>query len=364
MTDMENLKKTPLHDRHVALGARMVPFGGWDMPVQYSSIIEEHMHTREKAGLFDICHMGEFILRGPDIHHDISNLVTSRLENLAVGKCRYGFLTAADGTIIDDLISFRTGEDEYMLVVNAATREKDSAWIQKNLSGSIHFSDESDNLAKIDLQGPLSKEILGQIMDPECLEGIRRFSFDRVEIEGIDVLLSRTGYTGELGYELYYSAEKAALLWDRLLEFDEVKPVGLGARDTLRLEVGYPLYGHDISDQKTPVDAGFEKFVHFEKDFIGKNMLLEQIEAGVSETLMAFECEGRRAAREGFEVTHEDKVVGQVTSGAFSPCLKKAIGLCYIEKPLAQDGTPIVLRKGKTEIPGKVRSIPVYKKPS
>jgi aminomethyltransferase len=332
------------------------------MPVQYSGIIQEHLHTREKAGLFDICHMGEFFIDGPNALADIDLLVSCRLDNLAIGKCRYGFLLRENGTIIDDLISFRTGETSFMLVVNAATRFKDADWIKARLSADTRFDDASDRIAKIDLQGPLSADIMARLIGREKVDAIKRFAFGNVVVEGVKVLLSRTGYTGELGYELYYPADQAAVLWDRLLAFEEVLPIGLGARDTLRLEVGYPLYGHDISDATTPLESGFERFVYFEKDFVGKAALLEQKRAGIEKTLVAFECEGRRAAREHSQVLAGDQIVGEVTSGAFSPCLKRGLGLCRVEAGLAKDGQPVLLRQDKVEIPALIRDIPVYKK--
>jgi aminomethyltransferase len=347
----ENPRRTPLYHRHLEAGARMVPFAGWLLPVQYTGIIEEHLHVREKAGLFDICHMGEFYIEGPTVSGDINRLVTCRIDNLAVGRCRYGFLTRENGTIVDDLITFRTGDNRFMLVVNAATRSKDVQWIRSRLSSATKFQDASDSIAKLDLQGPASADVLAELVGRDRVAGIKRFHFADVLIQGVKVLLSRTGYTGELGFELFFSADEAEKIWDLLLGFDQVKPIGLGARDTLRLEVGYPLYGHDINDSRTPIEANMARFVYFEKDFIGREALRKQLDAGTDQRLMAFVCEGRRSAREHFEVLVEGRRSGEVTSAAFSPCLKKGIGLCYINRQFAKDAQPISLRGDRAEIP-------------
>ncbi len=355
-----DLKKTPLYDRHLEAGARMVPFSGWSMPVQYAGIIEEHLHTRSKAGLFDICHMGEFFLKGPSAGEELDRLVTCRIDDMPVGRCRYGFILNENGGIIDDLIVFKTSPDDYMLVVNAGTVRKDREWIKSNISGKVRFSDESEKIAKLDLQGPLSGEILVRLTGRSTVEGIKRYHFIDTEIKGVKTLLSRTGYTGELGYELFFPVASAAGIWDMLLKFDEVRPVGLGARDTLRMEMGYSLYGNDIDEDHTPFEANLAKFVYMEKDFIGKKALLDQGERGMDRLLTGFVCEGRRSARSHFTVLDGQRAVGEVTSGAFSPCLKKGIGLCYIEKEFVGEGREILLGDGKIEIRARLKKIPVY----
>ena len=357
-----NLKKTPLYDKHLEAGAKMVPFSEWNMPVQYTGIIAEHIHTRSKAGLFDICHMGEFFLKGPSAGKELDRLITCRVDDMAVGKCRYGFLLNENGGIIDDLIVFKTAPDEYMLVVNAGTVEKDKEWIRSNISGEAEFNDESGKIAKLDLQGPLSGEILSRVAERSTVERIKRYYFTNTGINGIEVLLSRTGYTGEPGYELFFPAESATVIWDMLLKFDEVKPVGLGARDTLRMEMGYSLYGNDIDECHTPFEANLARFVYMEKDFIGKEALLRQQGEGIGRLLTGFICEGRRSARSHFTVSFDSEAMGEVTSGAFSPCLKKGIGLCYIKKDIVTEGREIMLSDGKTEIKAFIKSIPVYKR--
>lgn len=357
--DESSLKNTPLHAKHIDLGARMVPFSGWNMPVQYTGIIEEHMHTREKAGLFDICHMGEFFLKGDTAAIDVERLFTRKVDDMDPGRCRYGFLLNDSGGVIDDIIVYKISEDNFMFVVNAGTIEKDKAWITGQISPDTEFIDKSDDTAKLDLQGPESAEVLKKLVDPSELEEIKRFSFKEVEIEGSKVLLSRTGYTGELGYELFFAQAAAGKIWDALMACDGVKPVGLGARDTLRMEMGYPLYGNDIDEDRTPVEAGLSKFVAEDKDFIGKDVLMDEKESGPGSVLTGFVCEGRRSARGHFKVQSEGETVGEVTSGSFSPCLKKGIGLCYISKGFSAEGTEIVLTDGKVEIKAVIKKPPL-----
>jgi aminomethyltransferase len=356
-----DLKKTPLYEKHIQLGARMVPFAGWNMPVQYTGIIDEHMHTRLKVGLFDICHMGEFILKGPTAEKDIDRIVTCRIDNMTAGKCKYGFMLKPGGTIVDDMIVFKIADDEFMLVVNVGTidKEKGEAWLKSNISEETIFSDTSDEIAKLDIQGPLAKEVMKKVVDASFMDAIKKYYFDFTEIEGVKTLVSRTGYTGELGYELFFPAENAERFWELFIGQDNVKPIGLGARDTLRLEMGYCLYGHDINEAYTPFEANLARFVYQEKDFIGKEGLLA---TDAKKALTGFICEGRRSAKEGYNVIIQGKNVGKVTSGTFSPCLKKGIGLCYVEKDALGEGKEIILTDGKVEIKANLKNIPLYKK--
>lgn len=339
----------------------MVSFSGWNMPVQYTGIIEEHLHTREKVSIFDICHMGEFFLKGPGAEKALSRLVTCRTDNMPEGKCRYGFLLNDSGGIVDDLIVFKISPEEYMLVVNAGTVEKDFAWLTANLPPGIDFSDESDNIAKIDIQGPLSGDIISRMAGKDVIDNLRRYWFLKINLYGIEVLLSRTGYTGELGYELFFPKEHAVSIWDKLNSFEEVMPNGLGARDTLRLEMGYSLYGSDIDEKHTPFESNLSRFVYMDKGFIGKEALLRQEHDGFDRKLTGFICDARRSARGHFSVMSGDKITGEVTSGAFSPCLKRAIGLAYMDKTCVIENNGIILTDGKVRIPAKVSSIPIYK---
>ncbi len=340
----------------------MVPFSGWYMPVQYTGIIEEHIHTRTAAGLFDICHMGEFILRGETAAGDLEKLMTRRIGDMPVGKCSYGFILNEAGGVIDDLIVFCLSRHEFLLVVNAGTTDKDRAWIEKNISAGTELRDVSAKTAKLDVQGPLSGDVVASLVGKGAVSGIKRYHFAWCKIGGMDTIVSRTGYTGELGFELFFQAERAPDIWDMLLKTGGVKPVGLGARDTLRLEMGYALYGNDIDEAHTPFEANLGRFVGMEKSFLGKDALLQQEDEGFKLLLAGFICEGRRSARKGFEVHVGEKKVGEVTSGAFSPCLKRGIGLCYIDKNLTGDGGEVLLTDGKTEIKATIKDIPVYKR--
>lgn len=355
------MKNTPLYQEHLRLGARMAPFAGWNMPIQYSGIIQEHLHTRTKAGLFDICHMGEFLLKGKSAGKDINHITTCRIDNMPAGRCHYGFMLNENGGIIDDLIVFKITDDEFMLVVNAGTTDKDKEWIKSHLSNKTNFEDISPKTAKFDLQGPLSKTILSSYTNIN-LDNIKKYQFATGEVSGAKTIISRTGYTGELGYELYFSSKEAAKLWNMFLKNKDVLPIGLGARDTLRLEMGYSLYGQDIDQMHTPLEANLEKFIHMGKDFIGKDFLDKQKNAGIKNILVGFIAEGRQSPRHNFNVVYHNKVTGIVTSASFSPCLKKAIGLCYMEKDIGMPGNQIVLTNNEIFIKAAITVPPFYKK--
>lgn len=363
MTIAKNdLKHTPFYNKHLALGAKMVSFSGWEMPLQYIGIIDEHIHTRTKAGLFDVCHMGEFFLSGLAASCELDKLVTCRVDDMLEGKCRYGFLLNENGGIIDDLIVFKISQEEFKLVVNAGTLEKAKEWIMDRVSSKDMFRDESESIAKLDLQGPLSGKVINGLVGKDVACDLKRYWFKYIDLAGERVLFSRTGYTGELGYELFFPANAAEKVWDILLSVEEVKPIGLAARDTLRLEMGYSLYGNDINENHTPLESNLDKFVFMEKDFIGKPALLRQKENGFKRILKGFITDGRRSARSGFKVfSSEGAEIGEVTSGAFSPCLKKGIGLCYIDKEFIATGSKIILTDGKTEIKATVENTPFYK---
>ena len=347
--------RTSLHANHVASGARMIPFAGWEMPVQYAGIIEEHLHTRGQASLFDTSHMGEFRLSGPGAFADMDRLFTGRLDNLAEGRCRYGFLLNSDGGIIDDIMVFRVADSELFLVVNAATTLKDRAWITQELGEETAFRDESADTAMIALQGPLAAEVL-EVHLPAAAT-LRRFAFARGPIGGVASLVSRTGYTGEDGFEIFVPWLAAPKVWQLLLEHPDVKPAGLGARDTLRLEKGYSLYGNDIDDKRSPREADLMRFVHVAKEFAGGAALEARGEP--RELLIGFVCEGRRSPRPHFRVQAEGRTVGEVTSGGFSPVLKRGIGLCYVEAGLAEEDREVAVTDGRVEIPARLKRPPL-----
>jgi aminomethyltransferase len=358
MSQDTSVQKTVLYENHVALKARMVPFAGWMMPVQYSGILEEHLHTRTQAGLFDICHMGEFYVRGPHAAAAMDRLVTQRLDNLAPGQGRYGFLLNDSAKVLDDLIVFCLSGTEFFIVVNAGTRLKDAEWMASHLPEGVTFEDASDRIAKLDLQGPQSGGIMAKLAPGADISGIKRFHGKQIRLDGVPLFISRTGYTGELGYELYFDVSAADKIWNLLLNAEGVKPIGLGARDTLRLEKGMSLYGHELDEAHTPLESSLERFVYWDKEFIGREKLLRQKETGLPRILTGFVCEGRRAAREHFEVRVNDEVVGEVTSGGFSPCLSRGIGLCRIDQHLAQAGQPITLVQEKVQIPAVIQAPP------
>lgn len=351
---MDTLATTPLTAWHRENGAKMAPFAGFDMPVQYKGIIIEHKHTREKAGLFDICHMGEFSLSGAGAKDALNKVVSHDLDTLAPGKCRYGFLLKETGGINDDLIVYCLAEDDYMLVVNGACREKDFNHIKANLPGSLALTDISDETGKIDVQGPESLAVINDVLDASW-NHLKYFNFEPTECLGFPMIVSRTGYTGELGYELYLPSEKALEVWEKLVADERVEPVGLGARDTLRLEIGYPLYGQDLDEKHTPREAGAGFFLKKESDYIGKSGL-----DSVRESLVPLSIEGRRTARHHDEVFVDGKKTGVVTSGSFAPSLGHCIALAYVKAEDA-DNDVFVIKTARAELEAKKVSLPFYK---
>lgn len=355
------VKNTPLCRNHLDLGARMVPFAGWNMPVQYTEgIIAEHMHTRQHVSLFDICHMGEFRLTGPGAAEALDKIFPRLVSSQKPGSCKYNFLLTDRGTVIDDLIIYRIGEEEFYIVVNAGSKDADFARLTALLPKTLTLVDESEATAKLDLQGPESADVLAEIgFDKATLPGY--YKWIKTKIKGVQVLLSRTGYTGELGFELYFSADKAGELWDYLLENPRVKPAGLGARDTLRLEMGYPLYGHEMDTETTPIEAGFGGMLKITEDrsFPGVNVLRN---SPPKKQLVGVELEGRRAAREGSEVSINGQIAGKVSSGTYSPSLEKAIAFAYLNMdiPVAL-GMNVDLVAGRSTIKGTIAVIPFYK---
>ncbi len=354
------LKQTPLFQLHDSLGAKFAPFGGWLMPIQYEGIIAEHNRTRESASIFDICHMGEFLIYGDGLRSGLDNMVTFNVSTMPLGSCKYGFMLNEEGGIIDDLIIYRLEQEKYMLVVNAATRQKDITHIRRHLLPETLLEDISDSTAKLDLQGPISQDVLTGFLGPAIL-GLKYYHFLELTILGKPAIVSRTGYTGELGYELYIDAGQASELWKTLLKNAKVEPAGLGARDTLRLEMGLPLYGQDIYEETTPLEAGLERFVDFKKDFIGKDILVKQIEQGLSKKLVSFVSDTRRSPRRNDKIISEKKEVGFVTSGSFSPSLGLGIGMGYVENGYDWLGLKIAIKNEKTELLAQITDKPFYK---
>ena len=353
------LKTTPLHGEHVALGARMAEFGGWDMPIQYEGILAEHEHARAQTGLFDICHMGEFELTGPTAVADLENLLTMEVSTLAVGQCRYGFLLNELGGVIDDLTCYRLGDERYMLVVNAATRDVDAAWIQRHLSAETVFADLSDGLAKLDVQGPASRADLEAVFGKK-LPDLGYFKAALFHCLDVDMLVSRTGYTGEFGYELYFPAAEAVRIWRALLDSENIKPVGLGARDTLRLEMGYSLYGHELSLDRTPVATSRGAFIRKEGGYIGEEAVRRDL-AEPREFLVALAFDSKRAARAHDKVFADGSEIGVVTSGSVSPSLGKAVALAFVQSGHAETGRVLDVEIRGKHFPATVVDLPFYK---
>jgi aminomethyltransferase len=355
-----NTLKTPLFAEHKKLGAKCAPFGGWMMPIQYEGIINEHKWTRTNCSLFDICHMGEFELQGDFAKNSLDQILTQDISNMPVLSCRYGFMLNEQGGIIDDVIVYKIRQDKLMMVVNAATTAKDFEHLSRQLGQQdIKITDISANTSKLDLQGPISRDVLHKVLGDAVLN-LDYYTFDYFNVLGEDIIISRTGYTGELGFELYISTEKVVDLWNLLLSDQRVKPAGLGARDTLRLEVCYPLYGQDIDADTTPFEAGLGSFVDMEKVFIGKDSV-KATRDDLKRKLCCFKTEGRRAPRHDYDIlTLDSKKIGIVTSGSYSPSLGCGIGMGYIAKNHCLPGTKLILKNNATEINAEVVKKPFY----
>jgi len=336
------LRRTPLFSAHRRLQARMGAFAGWNMPIRYpAGILAEHLHTRRAAALFDVCHMGRFRVTGPTAAADLDRLMPRPVLDQPVGSCRYNFLLNQDGMVRDDLLVYRMRDREFLLVVNAGPAAADAEWLRQNLADKTVFADESAATAKLDLQGPGAFAVLAEFgVDPGALP--RYYRCGALSLCGHQIMISRTGYTGERGVEIYAAAAAAAELWQTLLGHPLVEPAGLGARDTLRLEMGYPLYGHELDLDTTPVEAGFARLVSpKDRNFIGRAALARP----ARKRLTGFRLPGRRAARAGERVWDLDgNEIGQVSSGAFAPSLGYAVALGYLQgaEPAA-GGTPVLL---------------------
>ncbi|MGE5553798.1 MAG: glycine cleavage system aminomethyltransferase GcvT [Betaproteobacteria bacterium] len=355
------LKRTPLHAEHQALGARFTPFGGWEMPVQYSGIVAEHTATREKAGLFDLSHMGEFFVTGPGAEAFLQRLTTNDLGRLAIGQAHYSMFLNPSGGVVDDIVVYRRAAG-FMVVVNGANVAKDWAWIAAQGPGpGVKLRDATMETALLAVQGPKAAEIVTQVAD-QPLGEVYYYRFVEGKADGIPAIIARTGYTGEDGFELYVPAEEAPRLWRKLLAIGQplgMVPVGLGGRDTLRLEMAYPLYGNDLTDATTPFEAGLNWVVKLEKgEFIGREALLQQQAEGVKRKLAGFVVEGG-VARHGYGLKALDgTAVGEVTSGSFSPTLGQNIGLGYLGADLSVEGKEIGVEIRGKAVPARVVRTP------
>ncbi len=342
----EELARTPLHERHVAAGGKMVPFAGFAMPVQYpTGITAEHAAVREAAGLFDVSHMGEFNVAGPDALSLVQRLSVNDASTMDVGQAQYSAMCADDGGVIDDLIVYRF-DDRYMLVVNASNREKDLEWVRRHTDGlDVSVEDVSDRTALIALQGPAAREILRPLSTPDVDE-VRYYRFREGTVAGRPAVISGTGYTGEDGFELYVDAADAPGIWDALLEGGAeagLIPAGLGARDSLRLEMGYALYGNDLDEEHTTLESGLGWVTKLDKGsaFVGRDALAAQKERGVERRLVGLRLEGKGFPRPGYPVVSDGEPVGQLTSGTVSPTLGVGVAMGYVRAGLAKPGASL-----------------------
>ena len=362
----EPLRRTPLYASHVALGARMVPFGGWEMPVQYSGIIEEHRAVRTRAGLFDVSHMGEVALAGPGAGPLVQRLVTNDLSRRAAGQALYTPMCTPDGGIIDDLLVYRLGDERLMLVLNAANTAEDLAWIRGHAHGDVQISDRSAETALLALQGPRAQAILERLT-PAPVGTIRYYWFrEGVEVAGRRALVSRTGYTGEDGFEIYLDGRHAVHVWDAILEAGKpagILPAGLGARDTLRLEAGLLLHGNDMDKSTTPLEVGLGWTVKLDKgDFVGAQALERQKREGLPRRLVGFVLRERAIARHGFPIREDGATIGVVTSGSFGPTVGNSIGLGFVPPEHAEPGRRIAVEVRGRAVDGTVTRLPFYKR--
>lgn len=361
-----DLKSTALEQIHIALGAKMVPFAGYNMPVQYSGLRQEHAAVRQGAGMFDVSHMGEFFVEGPDAIPFLQKVTSNDVSKLIPGKIQYSCFPNEQGGIVDDLLVYCFSEEHFLLVVNASNMDKDWNHLQNYTSGfEVELSNQSDDYSLLAVQGPKATEIL-QTLTQVNLNEIRYYNFIIGRIAGIEeVIISATGYTGAGGFELYVPNEHAAKLWNSVIEAGEpygLLPAGLGARDTLRLEMGMCLYGNDIDDTTSPLEAGLGWITKFSKDFISSQTFAKQKEEGLSKKLVGFEMIDRGIPRHGYEIAKNGKVVGRVTSGTASPSTGKNIGMGYVPIELSAEGSEFDVLIRNKSIKAQVVKLPFYKK--
>ncbi|MEH6940373.1 glycine cleavage system aminomethyltransferase GcvT [Bacillus sp. JJ722] len=364
---MSELKRTPLFDVYGEYGAKTIDFGGWDLPVQFSSIKLEHEAVRTKAGLFDVSHMGEIEVTGKDSLLFLQTMVTNDVTKIHAGKAQYSALCYENGGTVDDIIIYQKGENHYWLVVNAANTEKDFEWLQQHASNfDVKLENQSLQYAQLALQGPLAEEVLQQITENTDLNEIKFFQFkEGVKVSGVDALVSRTGYTGEDGFEIYCNSNDAIKLWRKILEHDDVLPIGLGARDSLRFEAGLPLYGQELTANITPIEAGIGFAVNTNKEvhFFGKDVLSQQKAEGAPRKLVGIEMIDRGIPRHGYPVYIDGQLIGEVTTGTQSPTLKKNIGYALIKRELAELDRIVEVEIRSKKIQARIIKSPFYKRP-
>ncbi len=360
------LKRTAFYDIHRALGAKIVEFGGYEMPVQYTGIIEEHRRVREAVGLFDVSHMGEVEVRGSGALAFIQSITINDASKLEEGRVQYSAMCYEDGGIVDDLLVYNLG-DRYMLVINAANTAKDIAWMKDHVTGAMQLTDRTDELSLLALQGPKSLLTLGKLTGAD-IGSLPYYHAIRADVAGVPMIVSRTGYTGELGFELYFPSDTATgtRIWNALMDAGAphgIGPVGLGARDTLRLEMGFCLYGHDIDQTTNPIEANLGWITKTDKgEFVGRAPILKARQEGVSRKLVGFALTDRAFPRQGYPISAAGSAAGTVTSGTFSPVLGKGIGMGYVARGQAKAGTSLTVGIRGREVPAEVVPLPFIRK--
>ena len=366
MTDSDDTTlKTAFYDFHLAQGAKMVDFAGYRMPIQYKGITAEHLAVRENVGLFDLSHMGEFEVAGPDAEAFLQRVTTNNVAALKDGQIQYSCMTLPTGGIVDDLLVYKM-PTRYMLVVNAANMAKDFKWLQDNLSGNVRLTDRSPDTSLLAIQGPNAQKVMERLTDYD-LDNMGYYTWALAEVGGQEILFSRTGYTGEDGFELYLAPEQTAKAWKTVVNAgkrEDMAFIGLGARDSLRLEMKMALYGNDIDETTTPVEAGLSWIVDFSKEFIGKDVLVKQKDEKPTRRLVCLEIEGKAIPRHGYKLVDGDNEVGEVTSGIFSPSLQKAIAMAYVPRDKSKSGSTVEVDIRGKRFPATVVKPPFYKKAS
>lgn len=361
---MEELRKTCLHDKHVGLGAQMSPFGGFDMPIQYSGIVEEHNAVRNNCGVFDVSHMGEVLVTGPEAEKYVNYIFSNDVEGLPDGGILYGMMLNHNGGVVDDLLVYKRGENHFLLVINASNIAKDVAWIEEQAKNfNVDIKNISDETGEIAVQGPEAEAALEEILAIPCKE-LTFYTFKELDRDGKHLIVSRTGYTGEDGFEIYADHETIRDLWDKLMASGKVAPCGLGCRDTLRFEVGLPLYGDELADDITPIEACLSMFVKLNKpEFIGREVIERQKAEGAPRKLVGLELADRAIPRHGYEVLNaDDEVIGYVTTGYRGISVDKSIAAALIQTPYAVKDNELKIRIRRKTFPAKVVAKKFYKK--
>jgi aminomethyltransferase len=363
VTNDTGLRHTPLYEKHRALGGKMVPFAGWEMPIQYAGIVAEHRAVRRAAGLFDLSHMGEFFFEGASALKAIDGLVSSDIAGLEVGQARYGLLTNEKGTIVDDVIVYRVAPQRVMVVVNAANIEKDAAHVRRHLPSDVRFDDRSLSTALIAPQGPRAARILSRVAGMN-VDDLMPFGVAETTVAGARATVARTGYTGEDGFEVFVANADAGHVWDALLDggkSDGIQPIGLGARDTLRLESRFSLYGNEIDETTDPIEAGLAWTCKLDKRFLGRDVIAQKKESGPGRRIAGLIVSGG-VARHGHPATKDGGIVGVVTSGTFGPTVEKNIALAYLPTALAKIGSEVGVRIRDKDVPATVVKTPFYRR--